>query len=60
MLLFMLSVSVKSDRCICDLALTLSSSGQLRGPSVAQIHADDVRRIHGVSQVQTGRNGEAG
>lgn len=58
MLPFMLSVSVSQSASIIIpvVTLTFSSSWQLCGPSIAEVHANDVRRIHGVSQVQAGGN----
>lgn len=41
-------------------SLTFSASWQLCGPSIAEVHADHVRRIHGVAQVQAGRNSNVG
>lgn len=56
MLLFTLAVPVSASRLIPVFSLTFSPSWKLCGPAIAMVHADDIRRVHGVSQVQAGRN----
>lgn len=42
---------------LVDQTLTFRAARQQRGTSAAQVHAHDVRRVHGVAQVQAGGRG---
>lgn len=42
-------------RSACLLVFTLSAVGEFGRPGDARVHSEDIRRVHGVPQIQTRR-----